>query len=82
MLTKRNEWGINFFSEHGDVILQDEKTLMIILHKNVVEEFIKHYAKFYFSNYIFIKKYPQNRTNNIIWEFKLKEKNKKTKNAH
>ena len=81
MLTKRNEWGIKFFSKHGDVIFQDEKILMIILHKNIVKEFIEYYVKFYFSNYIFVKKYPQDKTNNIIWEFKLKEKDKKTKNA-
>lgn len=76
-MTKRNEFGINFFSKYGVFIFKDEKTFIIILHKNTNEDFIKHYTKFYFGNYIFVKKYPQDKTENIIWEFKLKEKNKK-----
>ena len=75
-MTKRNVWGIKFFSKEGTVIIKDETTLILILHENTNEYFIEHYTKFYFSNYIFVKKYKQNETENIIWEFKLKEKSK------
>lgn len=79
-MTKRNEFGIKFFSKHGEIIIKDETTLIIILHKNTNESFIKHFTEFYFSNYVFIKKYKQTKTENIIWEFKLKEKIKTNKN--
>lgn len=75
-MTKRNEWGIKFFSKHGDIIIKDETTIIIILHETTNKYFVEHYTKFYFGNYIFVKKYKQNKTDNIIWEFKLKEKSK------
>lgn len=75
-MTKRNEWGIKFFSKYGTIIIKDETTLIVILHESTNKYFIEHYTKFYFSNYIFVKKYKQDKTENIIWEFKLKEKSK------